>query len=426
MGRRRKGPKPPPKVIQHIYENVNGEACVTVPPGVPTAHAMRRLSLKPYGTCAMDAELIAKRIDSRPGLYFCDPTMFLAETEKCIWDSLLQPNRLVLVPPIIEELSNWLRDPKANHCVHPAMVAASKGDETANITALNWEREVEILACEYYVNLLGQRKNLYSFVRQLLKHETGKEPTNQEISNYCQKLGTSRAQLLGRQGHNPKVEGHRYHDECLVVMAAMYAIITGQEVTIFSGDPAVLDQFYKFMWLLDTHYRSMLLADRYAADPLLFKSHRPDNNSKAFLGDKLHLLEVNDKLLTDVLPEECRPVLIKCVLIERGHVRSEDRISHLVFCAEVEMRRLFVVKAATKGLNTNRFEGKNCHAFLGRDFVDKYGNWAAIVHDNGHTVPRNGLRISLVDIDLVMLSHEQGRRVTLRDSSGLILPDTID
>lgn len=47
-------------------------------------------------------------------------------------------------------------------------------------------------------------------------------------------------------------------------------IETGREVVILTKDEDIQEQFYKLQWLLDTHYRGMLLADMYASDPSRF------------------------------------------------------------------------------------------------------------------------------------------------------------
>ena len=52
-------------------------------------------------------------------------------------------------------------------------------------------------------------------------------------------------------------------DEAPVYLAVERALITGKQTLVLTRDADVEEQF-KLLWLIDTHYREMLLADRYA------------------------------------------------------------------------------------------------------------------------------------------------------------------
>lgn len=51
-------------------------------------------------------------------------------------------------------------------------------------------------------------------------------------------------------------------DEAPVYLAVERALITGKQTLVLTRDADVEEQF-KLLWLIDTHYREMLLADRY-------------------------------------------------------------------------------------------------------------------------------------------------------------------
>ena len=42
---------------------------------------------------------------------------------------------------------------------------------------------------------------------------------------------------------------------------------TGRQTLILTEDADVEEQLFKLLWLIETHYRGMVLADKYAADP---------------------------------------------------------------------------------------------------------------------------------------------------------------
>jgi hypothetical protein len=45
--------------------------------------------------------------------------------------------------------------------------------------------------------------------------------------------------------------------------------MTGRETTILTRDHDLMDQFYKLIFLIDTHDQSMLFANKYVASPQL-------------------------------------------------------------------------------------------------------------------------------------------------------------
>ena len=60
-------------------------------------------------------------------------------------------------------------------------------------------------------------------------------------------------------------------DEQTVTMAVLHALMTGLETTILMrGTDSSDGSVYKLMFLIDTHYRSMLFAAKYAASPQKF------------------------------------------------------------------------------------------------------------------------------------------------------------
>ncbi len=226
-----------------------------------------------------------------------------------------------------------------------------------------------------------------------------------------------RGQLLARKGDGSKIVGHKYNDEALLIQAVFDAIATGRETTILTYDEDVLEQFYKALWLIDTHYRSMLFADCYARDPLTFgPTHRmQDTHGEAFEGELL-LLRKPSSDLAEVLPPQWTPVPIHCILVKN------KELSMLSFCADQEIQRLIEVKAQTGGLNTDQLHGRNCHIFLGNQFVEKVGNWAAIGRDRSSSEPSWSYKLSVVDVNLAVMSDERFTRNRVVDPHEVLRP----
>ncbi len=417
MTPKRKGSKPAPRPVRQLQERTPDGVQVIQGPSTqpPFTLPVHRLGLRCDGPFPLDADTIAHSIDSRNDvLYFFDTTQFVARTDPRIWQAILKEKRLVITPPVFAELKWWLADPKENLEVHRAIKASLDGDENAPIAWVNLEKPELIRVCEYYVNLLGMRKKMFTFGRIKLEAQLGRPASKAEVSNYCQAIGASRAQLLGRQGENAKIQAHKYNDEVLVILALLFAISTGRNITIVSGDEAVLDQFYKAVWLIETHHRSMLMAEEYASNPLAFPVHHMNNEHKeAFLDDSIVLLQKPSNDLRELLPVEHTSVLVQCMLLQNATV------TQMTFNAEMEFHRLLTIKARTNGLSTDRLQGKNCHAFLGDQAIEKMGhNWAAVATDRAVTLPGCEMKLSVVDVNLALRSDEHFSEVRIVDPPG--------
>jgi hypothetical protein len=151
-----------------------------------------------------------------------------------------------------------------------------------------------------------------------------------------------RAALIAKKAKGSARSRTFYTDESLVYQATSSAIYTGRHTVILTKDEDVQEQFYKLIFFLNTQYRGMLLADRYARDFSNFTIHgmpMSDPFSTAFRGNNNVLVEKRSGLDEELLPSECDPVMIECWTM--GH-RYFSRMS---FCAETQMAELLRVKA---------------------------------------------------------------------------------
>jgi hypothetical protein len=205
-----------------------------------------------------------------------------------------------------------------------------------------------------------------------------------------------RAYHLAKKGYEERQAQPRFTDEVLVCLAFVNAILTGRETVILTKDYDLLEQFYKLQWLLDTHYRAYLLAQRIRADERAFVRHSLPSTDpwiqRVFVAETGYLLERSDALLDEILPNTCEPVMLYCYVMG-------ERLSSMTFCAERGLRQLLEVKSKTGGLNTNQLDGRNCHIWLSPLKVPrKVRGCAAIVTDICVPIPATNVRIPYFDI----------------------------
>lgn len=399
MGRNRKRTKQPPRVIQQIIARSTSAERMTE--DERSGHG-QRLSILVAPPRAYSAAELAAGIRMRGKVaYFCDTSQYIAKTDQAVWDAILGTGKLVIPPPVHQELQTWLKDPRENIPVHRLVEKSLSEPKDHSVLWYSPRSPDQIAALEYYVNLLGLRKKIHTAADHILSEQLGRNPTSDEISNHIQQAATSRGQLVGRQGHCAKVRSHVFNDEFLVVLAILFALTSGVEVTIVTSDEAVLDQFYEAIWLIDTHYRAMLLAEIVATDPASIPSEMVANPFReAFVDDQIQLVKKPSSMLREVLPYYWTAVPVNCLLVQS----STTQIS---WVAEREIMKLIDIKAQTHGLSTDRFEGRNCHVTLGDRAIARIGDWAAIGRDQGIQIPNRSLSLSVIDANLALLAEER-------------------
>lgn len=220
----------------------------------------------------------------------------------------------------------------------------------------------ESLGYAYYFKLLALRKIIWPLARSSLKKQFGREPTEQEISSFVQRQFGPRGLLLAKKGLAGSGSQNVLTDENLVVIAVLTAIMHGREVFIFTRDPDVLEQYFKLLCLMKEHYRAMLVADKYAADPtsLPFVSISVTDDNREIRGftDESVLQLVTTDEGFNPLPARFNFVNVYCVLM--GGDDRTLKVTWCNFCAETQMADMLRVKVATDGLSTDKFGGRNC------------------------------------------------------------------
>jgi hypothetical protein len=327
---------------------------------------------------------------------FCDNSAFDDHAPPELWAALLkEPGRLVLTVRVGAELLPWLRS-RPDHPVTRALREDHPGIawRPEPIPGASGRR-----AFDYYMALLLMRRRVMNLARWAFQREHGRDPEPDEVqrlANEVQRRFGERGRLLAT-----KPVGNQT-DEALVYLAVEHALTTGKQTLILTRDADVEEQFFKLLWLIDTHYRAMLLADRYVER---FGTFRVYPVPHSVLDDPNGPFEARDAImfersvdLLDVLPPEPHFVGINCLT---AGVYS----SQMSFGAETEMARLLRIKDATGGLSTDRLGGRNVHAWLYPVEACR-GPYAGVVYDRRKPIGSDGATVAMLDVEQALSTAE--------------------
>jgi hypothetical protein len=355
-----------------------------------------------------DAKLPETIARSGDAAYFCDSSVFDQNVDPAIIEAMLAvPDRLVLSPLVMAESREWL----GRHPDHPLAAAIINREAKVLERTPPPDGAPGRSAHLYYLRLLLIRRQAFRLHEVRFEEEHGHTPNEAEreaIHKQVERQYGPRGLMLAKKGLS-KIPT----DESLPILAAEFALETGRVATVVTADADVLDQFAKLLWLLDTHYRAMLLADRYAADFASFnprslrlvRPFREDPSAFPFEPGTAVLIDRGPPDLGHVLPPQPRCVALSC-----WHLGKD--FSSMTFMAEQEMRRVMEVKDRTGGLNTDRLGERNLHAWLAPLPVrDEDTGCAVVARDKRVALPGTNVRIPMHDFAQSGLNLERSTRL---------------
>ena len=368
----------------------------------------------PSGKAPMTDERFAEilvRSSVSDAQFFLD-TCFLTARElaPALLKSLLRL-RIVITPQIWGELQPWLEDPccnrdfrdellKAEREGHPSIVFLKPGNPDSPLEK----------AISYYVQLLGLRKRIFQLVRNGLRRELGRVPTELEIEKSVQKQVQDRGWLLACKGRDDAHKPNLLADEMTLVRAVVNGITSGVETSVLTRDRDLTEQFYKLLHIIDTHYRSMLIGDACCEQPLnFFDSDLPNAAAlkQAFVDGIL--LHVPVAFETRVLPLNYDPVNLRVYrFVGQG---ADAKVVEIGFCAERQIARLLQVKGTTGGRSVDQFEDDNLHLCIHPKHQDLFSGCVALAKDQ--LFSSDEVDISIVDAEVALTREER---------HGLIVP----
>lgn len=326
-----------------------------------------------------------------------------------LWPALLDRERGVYVVPGVRiELEPWRKR-------NPSFVGSTAVEENRPpLEFLDLPPEgSERKALVYYTSLLLQRRHAFRYYAANFERIERRVPDTAEVVAGVQKLYGPRALLMAYKNGTVVVPDRRATDEYLVCAAAIHGLKTGEPTIVLTRDKDVFEQFYKLWWVLDTQYRSMLMADAYASDPLRYP-HLPIpqtmvTSNQFHFDEDAFLLEFGGMRMDEFLPKHHTFVSQECWLLTSS-------VTRLMFGAEREMQRLWEIKGETGGLVSDRLSGRNLHSYLGGTMLGRVNpylvaNCAAVVRDKTCDVGES-VSISLLDVNYVLFSNERFTHLT--------------
>lgn len=329
-----------------------------------------------------------------------------------LWDCILE-KKVFITTHVWKELQPWVKSPKCNQsfrdCLvdaikleeagtgHPAISLASLNDLAADITPV----------AIYYASLLWLRKHFALQRYDRFIEENGREPSPAEIQAICQKIAGSRGWRLAKKELDERGKPSEATDEITVVSAVFHSILFGQPTLILTRDNDVFEQFYKAIYLIDSHYHGMLMAEKFKANPSAFRAMPAPAVEGLYIGEGNLLVEMTDGTHhPDLRPNNLFAVQCTCGILSTG--TNPLTYSDKTFGISNDMHRILRMKAATRGRNTDLFGTMNFHVQLdprGQIFKmrgpalinDKY-----LQCDSSEVIP-----ISTNDGDLAIFTNEQ-------------------
>jgi hypothetical protein len=354
-------------------------------------------------------ETFARSIEESalPDAQFYLDTCFITsrEIDCLLWSALLRKS-IVITTGVWRELQPWLVDPFVNRRFRDLLLEATD----VGHPAIRFESQTHSdprleAATQFYVQLLGFRKKVVKILGNTLYAELGREATPTELQQRVQTVVQDRGLTLAQKGEKAYGTPNFQTDEAALVGAVVSAVSTGRETTVLTRDSDMVEQFYKLMYLIDTHYRSRAIGAAYLKQPLNFiESPLPTGMpyfDTCFRSGKLISLPVaaSERFLSS--DHEFVMVHVHRFSPEA----TSTALQSIGFCAERQMLPLLLDKGFTRGKNTAVLGASNVHRCINPHHQDVFGSQAAVVVDNG--VELEDMTIPLVDIEIAVSRREQ-------------------
>jgi hypothetical protein len=194
------------------------------------------------------------------------------EIDPSLWVTLLRKS-IVITIDTWQELKPWLKTPFVNKDFRDLLLEAIEVGHPGIRFESPPDPEGELeFTVRYYVQLLAFRKRAFDLARANLERELQREPTEAEVEKQAQRMVQDRGWQLATKGHKEKGKANFLTDETVLVRAIISAISTGRETSVLTRDRDLVEQFYKLLYLIDTHYCSYLIAEAYRRQPLILSN----------------------------------------------------------------------------------------------------------------------------------------------------------
>lgn len=313
----------------------------------------------------------------------------------------LTSRRVLFTPQVWTELTPWLTTPFAHRSFREEVIRATK-DSSKSISLLAGEEWAEAIrsTSSYYISMLSTRKLIGHQVINEFIAVNHRDPNREELESILKSRFRDRGLVLAQKGLVDHQKDNFLADEELVVYSVVHAILTGRETTILTRDRDVLEQFYKFGFMLDTHYRAHLIAEAFIATPenlIEDELQLPEDHKFLFEGPA-SLLHIPPRFMEWILPKEWTAVNASCILLG-GH-DDQMKSTMLTHCFEREISSILEVKGISGGRNYFLSDDKNCHILISPPFSTHLRGHAIIAKDHSDS------DVNLVDLNYAVMEIE--------------------
>lgn len=281
-------------------------------------------------------ERIAERVlqqASDGALWFPDSNVKIDPKTRCFWDAAQTAyastfrRQVVFSRPILNELEEWLTDPRDRHELAREIQSCLSGNVGfAKAAEMNVVPSSLAFAFNSYLYMSTMRRYLALPADDGTMLD-GLDRSNLSLimSKIIDRFG-HREQLLARAGLNDvKKDGAiNIADEAHVVLAFFYSLLTETSVCILTTDKHLFEIFFKLQAIVDNHYRCYLAADLVAAglygEPELVAPGRTDGY---FVG-QCEMYKKRTVHLDEVMRERRKYFTIEVALVEH-----DGRVNYL-------------------------------------------------------------------------------------------------
>ena len=398
----------------------NMERLLPVVPTAPHRVPVGTLSWGSRDSPASWAEFAQEVVDSLPpdAVFFLDASfLHRQEIPGEVIDALMS-RRIAITQLIWGELQDWVRNPFANARFRDVLVNARANGNPSVIFFDPSEFPEDVHeSIRYYVSLLLARKYIGVSLKKSHTNSGERELSVEELVSRIQSRVGDRGALLARKGLEDHGKPNFGADEDLVVTAIAYAIVTGYATCILTRDRDPLEQFRKFIYLLDTHYRSSLIGESFLDTPENFiKSDGfAETPRDCFEGGERCVLDLPRRFTEWVLPRRSCPVDVRCDRFAGNDARM--RIASLEFCAQREMLKLLQIKGKSGGRNYPFPDGRNCHLAISPPFISQMNGKVIVGRDR--TIEFGPFSGPIVDVEYALQEVQRFSRSIVDESESV-------
>ena len=325
-----------------------------------------------------------------------------------LWTAILQ-HKLIILPTVDAELRQYT--PAGNDRINSAIAAARTGRGNVEVLRpMGMDSELG-RGVRYYARLRGTRKEAVELAAAAFRDREGRDPSPSELESALQRL-VGRGVTLARKGASDSAKPNLLFDEVTVVRTVALALERRIETLLLVRDNDIIEQFYKFGYLLDTHYRAYCIGKAFIEQPLNFPRRAAPVAGTMLEGcveaDDAEFVKLPASGTRRCLPDEFEPMAVHCVCLA-GREPPSFKDTTLSFCFETEMLNVLETKGLPGAKNVDWSDPRDLHICIHPAMQDLLGGVALLARNKIHVL--DDAEICPIDLELTLRACERLGRV---------------